>query len=45
MDWTVIIGLAAILIAFLGGRFSARYRFLRIRRRYKQNVGEFIRGR
>ncbi len=38
---------AIILIptAFFAGRYSTRYQFVRIKRRYKQNVNEFIRGR
>lgn len=45
MSWYLLAGGFAIPVAFALGRYSARYRFIRIKRRYKQNVGEFIRGR
>lgn len=45
MNGLIILEIVALPIAFAAGRFSVRYRFMRIKRRYKQNVGEFIRGR
>lgn len=45
MNWAALIDIVVIPLAFFAGRYSRRYAVLRIRRRYKQNVGEFIRGR
>ena len=45
MDWYLLLGIIAVPSAFVLGRYSARYRFIRVKRRYRQNVGEFIRGR
>jgi hypothetical protein len=40
----VLIAVVGIPAAFATGRYSARYRFVRVRRRYRQDVREFIRG-
>ncbi len=45
MNWWLTGAIALVPAAFLAGRYSSRYQFVRIRRRYKQNVNEFIRGR
>ena len=45
MNWWAIVDIAVVPLTFLAGRASARYEILRVRRRYRQNVGEFIRGR
>ncbi len=45
MNWLALIDIVTIPAAFALGRYSARFRFVRIKRHYKQNVGEFIRGR
>lgn len=45
MDWAALVGIIAIPLAFFAGRYSRRYEVLRVRRRYKQDVGDFIRGR
>ena len=45
MDWWAVAEVVTVPLVFILGRYSARYRFIRIKRRYKQNVNEFIRGR
>lgn len=45
MDWYLVLNIVTVPVAFVIGRYSARYRFIRIKRRYRQNVGQFIRGR
>ena len=45
MDWYLALNIVTVPVAFVIGRYSARYRFIRIKRRYRQNVGQFIRGR
>lgn len=45
MNWYLVLEIVAVPAAFVLGRYSARYRFIRVKRRYRQNVGEFIRGR
>jgi hypothetical protein len=45
MDWGALIDIVVIPLAFIVGRYSRRYEVLRVRRRYKQDVGDFIRGR
>lgn len=43
--WWLTGAIVLIPVSFLAGRYSSRYQFVRIKRHYKQNVGEFIRGR
>ncbi|MCY0902120.1 MAG: hypothetical protein OWU32_08045 [Firmicutes bacterium] len=45
MDWFTGVDLLALPVAFAVGRYSARFRFVRVKKRYKQNVSQFIRGR
>ncbi|MCI0182556.1 hypothetical protein MM817_00816 [Acidibacillus sp. S0AB] len=45
MDWYLIGEVVTVPLAFAIGRYSRRYRFIRVKRRYRQDIGEFIRGR
>ncbi|WP_018130799.1 hypothetical protein [Effusibacillus pohliae] len=45
MSAGVIVGIITIPVIFFLGRYSARYKFVRVRPRYRQNVREFIRGK
>ncbi len=45
MDWWAAACVIIAPVTFSLGRYSARFHFIRVKRRYKQNVGEFIRGR
>jgi len=45
MDWLTAADVLVIPAAFILGRYSSRFRFIRVRRRYKQDVSQFIRGR
>ncbi|WP_160327171.1 hypothetical protein [Ferroacidibacillus organovorans] len=45
LNWLAILDAISIPAAFVAGRYSTRFRFVRVRRRYKQNVDSFIRGR
>lgn len=45
MDLWAVAEVVTVPLVFILGRYSARYRFIRIKRRYRQNVNEFIRGR
>ena len=45
MDWWALSQIITLPVAFvLGHRFS-RYTFVHIRRKHKQDIGNFIRGR
>ena len=45
MNWWAMAEIVTIPLAFLVGRYSRRYSVIRVKRRYRQNVGEYIRGR
>ncbi|BCJ87115.1 hypothetical protein [Effusibacillus dendaii] len=45
MSLNAILAVIALPVVFVLGRYSSRYRFVRVRPRYRQNVKEFIRGK
>ncbi|GAX91138.1 hypothetical protein [Effusibacillus lacus] len=45
MKVELALALISIPVFFYLGRYSARYRFVRVRPRYRQSVRQFIRGK
>lgn len=45
MSLGAFVAVISLPVAFFLGRYSARYKFIRVRPRYRQNVREFIRGK
>lgn len=45
MNGMLILFSLTIPIIFVLGRYSAKYKFVRVRPRYRQDIRQFIRGR
>ncbi|MFC4770019.1 hypothetical protein [Effusibacillus consociatus] len=45
MSYNLFLTIISLPVVFFLGRYSARYKFIRVRPRHRQNVRQFIRGK